>query len=57
MQYVKGKAKRAIQVLSTNKNGSILALKRLKYMFGLAKHTYPSLQKESQYQMMMINLY
>ena len=27
MQYVKGKAKRAIQVFSTNKNGSILALK------------------------------
>ena len=29
----------------------------IEYMFGLAKHTYPSLQEESQYQMMMINLY
>ena len=34
MQHVEGEAKRAIQVFSTNKNGYILALKWLKYMFG-----------------------
>ena len=34
MQHVEGETKRAIQVFSTNKNGYILALKRLKYMFG-----------------------
>ena len=34
MQHVEGEAKRAIQVFSSNKNGYILVLKRLKYMFG-----------------------
>ena len=34
IQHVEGEATRVIQVFSTNKNGYILALKRLKYMFG-----------------------
>ena len=34
MQHVDGEAKRALQVFSTNKGGCILALKRIKYMFG-----------------------
>ena len=34
MQHVDGEAKRALQVFSTNKGGYIVALKRIKYMFG-----------------------
>ena len=34
IQHMEGQAKRAIQVFSSNKKGYILALKRLKYMFG-----------------------
>ena len=34
MQYVEGEARRAIQVFSTNRNDYILALQRLRYMFG-----------------------
>ena len=34
MQHVDGEAKRALQVFSTNKEGYIMALKRIKYMFG-----------------------
>ena len=34
MHHVEDEAKRTIQVFSTNKNGYILTLKRLKYMFG-----------------------
>ena len=34
MHHVEDEAKRTIQVFSTNKNGYIRTLKRLKYMFG-----------------------
>ena len=51
MQHMDDEAKRAIQVFLTNKNGYILALKRLKYIYicfdislKLVKHTHPSLQ-------------
>ena len=33
MQHMDDEAKRAIQVFLTNKNGYILALKRLKYIY------------------------
>ena len=33
MQHMEDEAKRALQVFLTNKNGYILALKRLKYIY------------------------
>ena len=34
MKHVDGEAKQALQIFSTNKGGYIIALKRIKYMFG-----------------------
>ena len=34
MQHGNGEAKRALQVFLTNKGGYIVALKKIKYMFG-----------------------
>ena len=39
IQHVEGEAKRALKVFSSSRSGYILALKRLKYMFGQRKYT------------------